>query len=186
MTILTMRSFRTEGIIIKRKNFGEADRIITVFTKKSGKIQIKATGVRKIQSRRSPHIELLNYCVLYLYKGRGSLPVLTEVQSIESFQEIKNDLTKVGFAYHLCELIDGLCPENQENFSVFNLFFNTLHCLSIDKDIVSIVHEFEVELLTLLGFWPKGRTVKNVNIEYIIENILERHLKSKSILSKLQ
>lgn len=181
-----MRSYKAEGIIIKRKNFGEADRIITVLTKNKGKIQVKAVGVRKIQSRRSPHIELLNNCVLYLYKGRGSLPVLTEVQSIESFQEIKNDLTKIGFAYHLCELIDGLCAENQENFNVFNLFFNTLHRLSADKDIMSTVHEFEVELLTILGFWPKGRVVKNLNTQYIIESILERRLKSKSILSRLQ
>src|SRR3990167_4660571 len=108
-----MRTYKTEGIIIKRKNFGEADRIITVLTRNHGKIQVKATGVRKIQSRRSSHVELLNHASLFIYKGRGSLPILTEAETIDSFQDIKNDLTKVGFAYHICELIDGLCAENQ-------------------------------------------------------------------------
>jgi len=54
-----MKSYKTEGIIIKRKNFGEADRILTIFTKNKGKISIVAKGVRKINSRRAPHIELL-------------------------------------------------------------------------------------------------------------------------------
>ena len=58
-----MRSFKTEGIVIKRRNFNEADRIITVFSKRNGKINIKASGVRKITSRRSPHLELLNYSI---------------------------------------------------------------------------------------------------------------------------
>lgn len=181
-----MRSFKTEGIIIKRKNFGEADRILTVLTKYQGKIQVKAAGVRKIQSRRSSHVELLNHSALFIYKGRGALPVLTEAETLNSFQEIKDDLTKVGFSYHMCELIDGLCAENQENRVVFNLFKSTLDRLSDSEDIAITIHEFEVELLMLLGFWPKDRVVKNVNTEYIFENILERRLKSKSLLSKFQ
>ena len=64
-----MRTHKTEGIIIKRRNYGEADRILTVFTKYNGKIQVKATGIRRIPSRRSAHVELLNYSVLNLYKG---------------------------------------------------------------------------------------------------------------------
>lgn len=181
-----MRAYKTEGIIIKRKNFGEADRIVTVLTKHQGKIQLKATGVRKITSRRSSHIELLNHSVIYIYKGRGNLSILTEVQTIEDFSSIKDDLVKIGFAYHLCELIDGLCPENQENYAVFSLFSETLKRLSSAEDLVSVIHEFEVELLTLLGFWPNNRPIENTNTQYIIENILERRLKSKSFLSKMQ
>ena len=79
-----MRSFRTEGIVIKRSNYSEADRIVTIFTKQSGKITVRATGVRKIASRRSPHLELLNYCIFGLYLGKN-MPVLTEVESKESF-----------------------------------------------------------------------------------------------------
>jgi DNA repair protein RecO (recombination protein O) len=109
-----MRSFRTEGIVIKRSNYSEADRIVTIFTKQNGKIKVKATGVRKIASRRSPHIEPLNYCIFSLYQGKG-MPVLTEVESKECFPLLKKDLGRIGLAYHVCELIDGLCAENQEN-----------------------------------------------------------------------
>src|SRR5579862_3869711 len=120
-----MRSFRTEGIIIKRRDYGEADRILTVMTRDYGKIKIKATGVRKITSRRAAHIELLNHTVLHLYRG-NTFAILTEAKMLSDFSTIKGDLTKVGLAYHLCELVDGLCPENQENRNVFDLLQGTL------------------------------------------------------------
>jgi DNA repair protein RecO (recombination protein O) len=124
-----MRSLKTEGIIIKRKNLGEADRLVTIITPHDGKLIIKATGVRKITSRRSAHIELLNHASLSLYKGKG-MHVLTEVKMIDDHSKIKADFTKVGLAYHLCELVDGLCPENQENGNVFYLLKNTLKLLA--------------------------------------------------------
>ena len=143
---------------------------------------MKAIGVRKIQSRRSSHIELLNHANLAMYRGR-SMPTLTEVTTINNFQEIKADLMKVGFAYHVCELIDGLCPENQENSEIFDLLVDTLRRMSSSEDILPVIHEFEVELLSNLGYWNKDHA--NVDTQAYIENILERRLKSKYIFSKL-
>jgi|SRR5579885_1625696 len=202
-----MRTFRTEAIVIKRRNSGEADRILTVFTKEYGKLVVKATGIRKVASRRSPHVELLNYSVLTLYKGKG-FPVLTEAQTIEHFSSLKNDLQRIGYAYHLCELIDGLCPENQENRQVFTLLKETLYELSrqeidpIDRlpladapqreasgrtRILSKLQLFEIDLLSLLGFWDKSNAFTQAfNTEDFIEHLMERKLKSKSIFAKLQ
>lgn len=224
-----MRSFRTEGIIIKRRNFGEADRILTVFTRDHGKLHIKASGVRKITSRRSGQIELLNQAVLGLYKGNG-FPILTEAKIINDFADLKMDLEKIGFAYHLCELVDGLCPEDQEQRAVYELLRETLNNLSLsndvyssseavaesrssvssglnssrvaslprtiqDNDIAVIIHEFEVELLSLLGYWnPLAGSASNAagagqdlrDASAYIESIIERKLKSRKIFSKLQ
>lgn len=212
-----MRYFRAEGIIIKRKNYGEADRLITIFTRQFGKLQVKATGVRKITSRRSPHVELLNYTEVALYQGKH-YPILVEAVTKNLFSDIKNDLTKVGFSYHLCELIDGLCPENEEHESVFQLLKSTLDRLSVasnkvilspstklrvnlakdlidetkilghspQKDTFSLIHEFEVELLTLLGYWKGNTALSNtLDTRDFIENIIERRLKSRKIFAKL-
>ena len=83
-----MRSFRVEGIVIKRKDFGEADRILTVFTRHQGKIQVIAKGVRKINSRRSAHVELLNHCILNIHEAK--LPILTEAEALNHFSPLKN------------------------------------------------------------------------------------------------
>ncbi len=214
-----MRNFRTEGIIIKRRNFNEADRIITVMTRDYGKIQIKAAGVRKITSRRAAHIELLNDTLLHLYQG-NIFPILTEAKMIDDFVSIKTDFAKVGLAYHLCELIDGLCPENQENSSVFFLLQKTLRQLArqdlsymprfavkeIDEYTLgtfglgasdpseaelargdAILQDFEITLLSELGYWnKKDAVVRHLDTSDMIEDILERKLKSRSIFAKLQ
>ncbi len=181
-----MKHLRTEGIIIKRRNIGEADRLLTVFTKTDGKIIVKARGIRKIPSRRSAHVELLNLASLSLYKG-SKFPVLTEATSLETFADIKNDLNKVGFAYHICELIDGLCPENQENRAVFSLLHNVLVRLEKEEEIAEVIHGFEVELLTVLGYWGTGDMEQvQTNTHYFIESILERRLKSRRIFGKFR
>jgi DNA repair protein RecO (recombination protein O) len=180
-----MRNFKTEGIIIRRRNFKDADRILTVLTKDHGKIAVRASGIRRIPSRRSAHVELLNHCMLTLYHGHA-FPILTEAQTIESFSGVKEDLKKIGLAYHLCELIDGLCPENQENRQVFNLVQVTLTRLSLEDDSSALIHDFQTELLAMLGYWNKQEFLtKNIDMDHFVENILERKLKSKSIFAKL-
>ncbi len=179
-----MRQFKTEGIIIKRRDIGEADRLLTVFTKDQGKITVRASGVRRITSRRAPHTELLTHSMLNLHQGKV-MPTLTDIQPIQGFQEIKSDLMKVGFAYHLCELIDGLCPEYQEHASVFHLFKNTLTRLSFADNIAEVVHEFEIELLTILGFYRSETYQPNMDTHSFIEQILERRLRSKRLFPRL-
>lgn len=178
-----MRQLVVDGIILKRKNVGEADRLVTVFTKQFGKMQLKAVGVRKIASRRASHIELLNVVRCGIYKGKG-MPILTEIATQESFSFLKTDLTKVGFAYHICELIDGLCPENQENPAIFSLLRDVFTKLEQEEELASIIHEFEVKLLTFLGYWTEQGSEK-LHTAFMIESILERRLKTRQILPKL-
>lgn len=179
-----MRVLQLEGIIIKRRNIGEADRILTVFTKELGKLQIKAVGVRKIASKRSPHVELLNLSQLSLYQGK-SMPLLTEAVAKETFANLKTKLTHIGFAYHICELVDGLCPEGQENKEVFDLLQKVLTQLESTEELSMIVHEFEIALLRNLGYWPSQEKLQEANISYLIEQILEKKLKTRKLLHLL-
>ena len=189
-----MRNFKTEGIIIRRRDYKDADRILTIMTRNHGKIAVQGSGIRRIPSRRSPHVELLNHCIVTLYQGRA-FPILTEAQTIESFSEIKGDLDRVGLAYHLCELVDGLCPEDQENPGVFVLLKNTLTLLTrleqedepqMQTQKKKIIREFEIDLLTRLGYWDTADTItEHIDIDSFVENIMERKLKSKKIFSKL-
>lgn len=176
-----IRSFKTEGIIVKRRNFKEADRILTVLTKYNGKIQVKAPGVRKITSRRSSHIELLNLSLLTLYKSSRSIfPMVTEAEALAEFLPIKNSLHRIGFAYYICELVDRLCPENQENKKIFFLLKDTLYKLASDYSSHSFIENFEDEFLVSLGFLPKFHKLRDK--QAFIENILESKLTTKRLL----
>lgn len=176
-----MRSYKTEGIVLKRKNIGEADRILTVFTQKYGKIQVKAPGVRRIISRRSAHIELLNYSTLTLYRSSHlHMPIVIEAQTLENYALIKDDLKKIGLAFYICELVYNFCPENQENYKIFYLVKNTLLSLENSSNTSFVVDNFEKELLELLGFTPKSYQLENRQI--FMENILEKRLRTKDLL----
>ena len=173
------KSYKTEAIVLKRRNFGEADRILTVFTKYNGKITVKAPGVRKITSRRSSHIELLNLSIFTLYKSSKTFfPIVTEAQTLEDFSSIKDNLHKIGYAYYICELISGLCPENQENRNVFFHLKSTLSALSQTRDASNLLKKFEKDLLRELGFWSEARLLQIQDSQTVMERLLERKLKT--------
>lgn len=172
-----MRSYKTEGVIIKRINFGEADRILTVFTKKHGKIKVLAKGVRRITSRRGPNVELFNFVALFIHRGR-TFDIVTEAQIQNSFSKIRKNLELIGLAYYCCELVDGLCAENQPHPRVFELLLKTFR--ELDS---RLIHKFESELLYELGFLP---AFKKIDTTSYIEKLLERRIKTKTILQKLQ
>ncbi|MBI2033142.1 MAG: DNA repair protein RecO [Candidatus Levybacteria bacterium] len=178
-----MRYIKDEGIVIRRRNIGEADRILTIFTKWHGKISIKAAGVRKITSRRASSIELLNHIHASLYKGKG-MPVLTEVVTVDDYSSIKNDLKKVGLAYHICEIVDGLCAENQEQRFIFTQLQRILSVLAEGKVNMAQIREFELSILIHLGFYAKSKDTSTLNTNNFIEHILERRLKARQFLSK--
>lgn len=172
-----MKSYRVEGIVIKRKNFGEADRILTLFTKNYGKIIVIAKGVRKITSRRGPNIELFNQVEISVHQGR-TFDILTEASVLNTFPQIKKNLDIVGLAFHICEIVDGLCPEKAPHPKVYDLMLEVLN--ELDH---GLIHAFEQNLLTELGYLSKEH--KEVDTTLFIERILERKLKTRKILTRL-
>lgn len=184
-----MKTFKTEGIILKRTNFGEADRLLTIFTRRYGKIRARAPGARRTTSRKAAHLELFNLASLFLVQGKN-FDLVTEATTIENFPGIRKELKKISLAYYLSELVDGLCPEKQENREVFNLLSRTLRTFS-GGDANSIAMEllkedFTNHLLWLLGFLPREKRLVGVELEKFMENILERQIKSKKLLRKIE
>ena len=171
-----MATYKTEGVILKRLNYGEADRILTIYTKYRGKIRAIAKGVRKITSRKGGNVELFNHCVLFLAEGRN-LDIVTEAQVVNSFSRLSDDLEKTATGFYLVELIDQLTPDGQVNRQVFDLLVQALSDLgTTNYELRTIIHDFEIDLLKLLGFWSDKVDIKNV--KGYIEEIIERELKS--------
>ncbi len=169
------RTYKTEGIIIKRVNFGEADRILTIFTKHYGKIKAIAKGVRRTTSRKGGNLELFNQVALLLSEGRN-LDIITEAEVINSFEKIRDNLEIVAQAFQIAETADQLTAEREVNPRVFALL---VEALSGKKSL----REFEIELLAELGFGiPENQSQASL-VKYI-ENIIEKRLKSKKIWSK--
>lgn len=178
-----MRTYKVEGIVLKRRNLGEADRVLTILSKESGKIAVIAPGVRRIPSRRSSHVELLNFSQLTLYgSSKTFMPIVTEAQTLEDFSPIKSDLHKIGVALYICELINGLCADNQENRRVFFHLKSVLSELSKTLDVSGLVKKFEKDLLTELGFWSEAKQLLTQDSQIVMERLLERKLKTLRVM----
>lgn len=178
------KTFKTEGIILKRSNYGEADRILTIFTKHYGKIKVIAKGVRRISSRKGGNVEAFNQVSLFLVQGKN-LDLVTEAEVVDSFRSWRKDLKKVGLAYYFCELVDKLTPEGQANRAVFELLLGYLKKLSFGLDY-RLVRSFEEELLGELGFGvPQAFKNTPGSLKSYIESIVEKKINSPKILVRI-
>jgi DNA repair protein RecO (recombination protein O) len=177
-----MRTYAAQGIILNRRNFSEADRILTVFTLQHGKVVCLAKGIRRPTSRKRGHLELFNYAKLFLARGR-SLDILTQAETVEDFSSWRGDLTAVAHAYQLAELVERLTAEGQEQPEVFRLLHMGLSQLQMVADWDNFYSRFSYQLLQELGFWPKQRFASSVKPATVVREILKRPLNSAMVFS---
>jgi DNA repair protein RecO (recombination protein O) len=185
--MITSRIHQAEGIILKRKNYGETDRIITLYTRESGKISCIAKGVRKITSRRSGHVEVFHRVRVSYHDGKG-MYMLTEAQSLDAHQGLSGDIVSVSYAYYLCELVDSLTADRQKHDDVYPLLSNALTQLDsckTNKSRNKVVTGFANSLLRALGFLPLQEEIQARNITPFIENIIERKLRVPRVMHLL-
>lgn len=149
-----VRLHRTPAIVLKRHDYGEADRILTLYTRERGKVRAIAKAVRRIASRKSGHIELFTHADVMLAEGR-SLDVLTQVQTIEPFVALREDLIRTTYAYHIAELVDRTIEDGEPSPAIFDLLRSALDGLCRADDPSLVVRWFEVRFLGLLGYRPQ-------------------------------
>ena len=150
-----LRSYQTEAIVLKRMDFGEADRLLTVVTPGYGKLRVLAKGVRRTTSRLSGHLESFSLVHLMLARGRN-LDVVVQAMMLEPFRHIRDDLSVASYAYHLGELVETVSPEGQSDGIAFGLFRSALAALDqglVEPDLTT--RYFEVQLLDAAGFRPQ-------------------------------
>lgn len=149
------RVYSTEAIALKRMDFGEADRIITMLTPHHGKVRLLAKGVRKSTSRQAGHLELFAHAHVLVARGR-ELDITTQAATVDAFREIRDDLVRSSQAFHLAELVDAFLQDRDEHLAVFWLLRDSLAALArgeMPPDLVA--RWFEVQLLGQVGFRPQ-------------------------------
>lgn len=173
-----MSSSKLHGFVLRRTNFGEADKIVTLFTAEQGRVKLIARGVRRLKSRRAPHLELFNHVEVLVHHGR-TFDTVTEAKVLTDFAQAKNDLSQTGLLFYLAEVLDKILPEHQPHPEVFSALLTTANSLSQDK-----VKSFVVELLWNLGYLPKGEYPK-VGATSFVESIVEKRIRSKKFLEEI-
>jgi DNA repair protein RecO (recombination protein O) len=171
-------SYSSEGIVLARKNYNEADRILSVYTKSHGRMSYIAKGIRKPKSRKRGHLEIFSHINFHAVVGRG-IDLMTEVEIIDDFSPVRKNLKRVSLAYYICEVIGKITHEGEANLSLFNLILQSLKQLESEMELKKLRLDFIYNLLTLLGFWPAGKDLANPDEK--LEEVIERQLYSKRV-----
>ena len=148
-----MANYKTRGIIIRRSNFGEADRLLTIFTERFGKVKAIAKGARKQQSKLAGNLEPFCLTSFVFAEGRN-LDIVTEAEIINCFFKIRNNLKSVNSSFYIGEVIDKLTEERQSHPEVFELLTQVLEKINTLPDDLVLPY-FEINFLSAVGYQPE-------------------------------
>jgi len=176
------RRYSDEGIVLARRSYSEADRIISIITKDHGRVVVLAKGVRRPTSRKRGHIEVFSQIKFQAAHGKG-LDILTEAETIDNFGEVRRDLKRAALAYFFMEVIGRTTHEGEAHPELYSHILENLRTLKSENKLRTLKNNFIVEALISLGFWPKGQSLPNP--ESKLQEITERVLGSARVGKKL-
>lgn len=168
------RLIRTEGIVLKKRSLLNKDSIITVLTDKQGKIGIFAKGIKKITSRRLPHIQTGNL-INIIVNEKDNRYYLQETTLISGFTKIKNNEDKHDSLYTMLFVLERILPENQNEEQVYDLTKRFLIELSESEKFTTARLTYYINtLMKILGFIHKEKPLSDLRL--IIEDIIHEKI----------
>lgn len=149
-----MAFLKTKGIVIKEVGVGEADKIITIFSRNRGRITALVKGGKRTRSNLSACSQIMCYADYVLFSGKEMYSV-NSCDVIEPFYEIRNDMVKLTYAAHFMDIVLEIIQENQQSPRLLQLLLNSLHMLAkTSKEPKLISRIFELRALSIAGYAP--------------------------------
>jgi len=186
------------GIILKKHPFGEADELLTIFTREAGKMRCKVVSARKPTSKLAGHLQSLNEIEFEVAlrarhnpSGGGSLPVLISARALSINNYLRQNLRKFAFALVGIETLYRLTGDRQENPAAYSELRGFLRGLGESPDENLQVRKFQLNLLAATGYAFPGTvsakltTAAEREIDKFIDYVLEREIKSAKMLDTL-
>jgi len=146
--------YKVEGIIIRSMDYGEGNKICSLYTREAGKMSVMAKGAKKLNSRHGAITQLFTYGQYVVYKG-SRMGTLNGGEILSSHQKLREDLMKAAYASYLAELLEKLTGENEPNGMMFEQLLAALKAIEEDKEPSTVLHIMEMKMLALAGYLPE-------------------------------
>ncbi|MBP8164292.1 MAG: DNA repair protein RecO [Anaerolineales bacterium] len=164
------RSFRASAVVVRHSDWGEADRLLVLYTREQGMIRAVAKGARKITSRKGGHLQPFTHVTIQLAQGRDLL-IVTQVETVNAFLPLHDDLTKTGNAAYVVELLYRFSYEEEGgNPTLFRLLTETLDRVEKEESAWLPIRYYEMRLLDAVGFRPQLFECANCGREILPED----------------
>ncbi|MDO8741549.1 MAG: DNA repair protein RecO [Candidatus Roizmanbacteria bacterium] len=172
------RALKTEAIVLKKKDLLNKDVLISLFTQELGRLTVFAKGIKKLTSRRSPHLQTGNL-INILVSHKNDHYYLQESQIISGFSDLKKSDFKVKQLYSFLFVLDRLLPEQQKETKIYNLTKNFLIDLSKSSKKEGVIVEYLTEIMMSLGYLDKS--VSRSELKILIEEIINEKIPSLTL-----
>ncbi len=141
-------------VVLERTPFGEADRLITVYSLERGRERLLAKGIRRPLSQLKSALELFTFSSILVTDSR-SLPTIVEAKSIDGFMTLRSDISRVMAAHHIAEVILRTTVERDANPEAFSLLTTTFAALDRSPSFELLVESFRLKQLDAIGLSPE-------------------------------
>jgi DNA repair protein RecO (recombination protein O) len=151
------RSLKTEAIVLRGIRYGEADRVLHLYTPDRGRIGAIAKGVRRTRSRFGGRLEPFFRLRLVLYEGRGDLLTVTSAETLAGHPRLREDAAALDCAGRACEAVARVFDDGDPHEGVYHLLANELTLLDGDPARATRANAlaFRMKLLLAAGFAPQ-------------------------------
>ncbi len=160
-----MAVYKSKGIVLRSIRYGEADRILDLYTKDAGLVSAIAKGIRRTKSRFGARLEPLSCVEFVAYHGR-TLDTVTQAEVLRSFREVREDLIRFEAAARMVGSVRALSGGDEADRRVFNLLYNGLDALEgRDSGFERVEAAFGLKLSILAGYAPQLDVCSNCAID---------------------
>jgi DNA repair protein RecO (recombination protein O) len=151
------RSFKTDAIVLRSIRYGEADRVLHLYTPDHGRLGAIAKGVRRTKSRMGGRLEPLSRVRLVLHQGRGELCTVSQVDTLNPYASLRDRRASLERATQACESVLRLFDSSESNHPAYNLLCNELGLLDASAEAAGRAQAlaFRLKLLLAAGFAPE-------------------------------
>lgn len=139
--------------MLRTRNLGEADKVVTIYTKTHGKVAAVARGSRRVRNRLLGITQIFTHGRYLLFEGKN-LDSLSQGEIIHSFQPLRDDLEKMAQAMYVTELVDAFVEEGEPHVEIYHLLLQMLQAHS-DALFALTVRAFELRFMAHLGYQPQ-------------------------------
>jgi DNA repair protein RecO (recombination protein O) len=148
---------RTEAIVLRSIRYGEADRILHLYTPRHGRLGAIAKGARRARSRFGARLEPFFHVRAVLHEGRGELLTVTSVDTVDAHGALREDAAAIDSAARACDAVSRLFETSEAHPEVFRLLANELSLLCRDRGYASVPNglAFRLKLLLAAGIVPQ-------------------------------
>lgn len=146
--------YKAEGIVLKSMDYGEGNKIITLFTREYGKVAIVAKGAKKIKSRFNVSTQVFSHGEYFYYLTKD-LGTLNSVEIEQYFSDIYHDIPKTAYAAYIVELVDKLTESHVASSVLFDQLLASLEQINAGKDEEIIAKIFEMKIFMISGYKPE-------------------------------